>query len=146
MTAMFSIRLENDPVRFEGREVYQGFLTLNHHSERFYAPISYWTREKYTRQWREGLMRAISGQTGALVTALPNPEDAVFIEWWPIHPAGERFIFTNQILILNKIEEEFNENNIYKYATELSATAAGENPISKWEVSRESLENGLSQI
>jgi hypothetical protein len=55
-----SIELHDSSMKYPDKLMASGVLKIGDFVEHFEAPLSYWDREKYLSQWREGLLRVAS--------------------------------------------------------------------------------------
>ncbi len=102
----------------EGDRVISGSLAIGGFSEDFYASLSYWHRDNYLYQWREGLGRLLSGKRhSAVVTTMYNPSNANFIFWWVMYLIGDNVHIQNHVLLLEELERPFDEADLYSFNT-----------------------------
>lgn len=93
---MFDIRfITGEPVYRDqdGRSGLWGAIVLGDFTERFVAPLGWWTEADYQRQWAEGARRLIDGAS-----------ESAFVEaagrlWWTAWREGD-VVYVQQQLIL----------------------------------------------
>ena len=98
---MFDIAFLPDEPPYEDEEEWSGLwgrIELGAElRERFVAPIGWWTREDYERQWVEGARRLVEGAR----------ESAFVVEagrlWWTAWREGETVVLQQRLLL---VEEE----------------------------------------
>jgi hypothetical protein len=121
-----------------------GSLSLGAFLEDFHASLSYWDRDRYLAQWREGLDRLVNGEIrSAVVTSMYDPRIADYIFWWPMYAIGDSIHLQNQILFLNDLGEPFDEAEPYRFVRERETISEDGQPISEWTVSLSDIETFL---
>ena len=133
----FSIRL----LRQDGQSsAARGRIQIGTFEEAFEADLSHWTRARYEQQWREALLRIVSGEpTSCLITSLTDPATANFIFWWPMYSSGDEVVFQNQVLFLEQVNGPFNPANPYVHVAPRMTVAAEGAPLSEWRISKQHL-------
>ena len=76
----------------------RGKITIGDFDERFNIALEYWSIDDYKRQWQEGLERIKTHSMSCLVTYVQNPNDAPFIDWWPMYKIGNKIHVQNHML------------------------------------------------
>lgn len=111
-----------------------GEITLNDFAETFETPLTFWSAERYERQWREGVERLRLGLSrSCLITSLIEPGPELFGMWWKLYHEGDQILVQNQMLLASEFGN-FNPDNPYASIPEhVSVNADGE-PVSEWVV------------
>ena len=97
---MFDIRFLDAPpeVREEGGFGLWGEITLGAYREKFLAPTTLWSRDRYEQQWREAADRLLRGaERTAFVTA-------AWQFWWTMATQGEAVLVQEEILTGDRVE------------------------------------------
>jgi hypothetical protein len=130
---IFSITLSEDRFESCGDMAALGSLQIGDFVENFHAPLSYWDRKKYLSQWCEALERLIDGEShSALVTSMYDPRTANFIRWWPLYRIGDSVHFQEHALLMDDLEQPFDETDIYKSVPRHETTSEDDGRISEW--------------
>ena len=91
---MFDIRFLDAPpeAREEGGYALWGEITLGDYRERFLAPITLWSRERYEQHWREAADRLLrGGERTAFFTV-------AWQFWWTMARQGEVVLVQEELL------------------------------------------------
>ena len=129
---MFSLAI----VEPRSNNLASGRITIGDFSEQFEVDLSYWQPDQYRQQWAEAARLIVAGDgPAAFITSMRRPETANFITWWPTWREGDRVLIQNQILILDQLEEPFDETDPYRSLGPMEHTSEEGDPISSWETS-----------
>lgn len=124
---------------------YKGEIVIGDHTESFWAPLWYWSVADYERQWKEGLIRVVEGQTkSCLITSMNDPTLAKFIFWWPLYRVGNQIYIQNHILFLDK-RLRFSEKDLYERVPDREVLSDEGDPISEWATTTEVLSSILQR-
>lgn len=135
----FSIQMADKVVRRDGEEFLVGSIAVDAWSEDFHSPFWYWTGPQYERQWKEGVDKALRGETSALVTSIRDPERFSFITWWILAPQGNSIIMSNQLLHLPSLPRPFDERNLYASIRARDLEDSDSARVSRWTFRRSDL-------
>jgi hypothetical protein len=81
----------------EGRGLW-GLTVLGGFSERFIAPIGWWSRQDYERQWIEGAERLLRGEASTAFTIEAGRL------WWTAWGEGQDVIIQQRYLVTDEME------------------------------------------
>jgi hypothetical protein len=127
---MFRIAFVEDDSQ-NGRDTAVGRITLGEYSERFQAPLDFWSKDDYEEQWREGRARIVRGMNkSCVVTSMYDPKTANFIECWAFYRVGESIVVQNQLIAIEP-EYPLKVSDIYSRIEERSFLGANEK-VSEW--------------
>lgn len=144
---MLSIELSNEVIPFEGEQVLHGELRIDCFNEHFNAPISYWDRNKYLSQWKQGLNLILDGHSkSAFIATMYDPKTADFIFWWVMYRVGSNVYLQNHILFMDGLNEPFDENHFSKFVPERETVTEDGDAISEWKVSVEDIRGALDRL
>ena len=110
-----------------------GEIVIDELSERFEAPLLYWSRGDYETQWRQGLSRTMTGEAkSCLVTSMYDPAKANFLVWWPIYREGSTLFVQNHLVFMDQLDEPLDLRDLYRSVrTRRTQTDEGQR-ISEW--------------
>ena len=133
--AFFIGFIEDEFSQTNAEEFLRGVISLGPVDEEFLAPLTYWKTLDYERQWRQGLLRILSGsESSCLITAMYDPSCANFITWWPLYRLGDLMVVQNQILFLDRLTDGFDECNPYRHVGTRQSVSDEGSAISEWTV------------
>jgi len=113
---MVQVEFIGDVEDHDGELVKPGRISIASYAETFFAPIGYWTPERYQQQWREGAQRIADRQpVSAFITRMYDPAKSAFIEWWPAWLEREWIQLQNQLLFLDQLTGPFDERDPYSH-------------------------------
>ena len=145
--SMLRIELSDEIAEFEGEQVLRGVLHISSSSEYFHAPVSYWDREKYLSQWRQGLNLILRGcSKSAFLTTMYDPATANFIFWWVMYLVGSEVHIQHHILFMEDLNEAFSENDFSRFVPERETMTEDGDAISEWKVSVEDVHGALGRL
>lgn len=106
-----------------GASSYMGEITIGSFKEKFVMPVSYWNRQRYEKQWEEGLKRLQNEEKSCLITSIRGskkyPNCALAVEWWTIYRQGSQLLVYNKWLFpttfKNIVRGPFNEETCYYF-------------------------------
>lgn len=140
----FSITLSECSFDLDGDTFALGSLSIGAFQEDFHASLSYWDRDKYLAQWRNGLNRLVNGEIrSAIVTSMYDPRFANYIFWWPLYAIGDNIHVQNHGLFLDDLDESFDEADLYRFVRERETESEDGQSISEWTVKLSDIENFL---
>ena len=140
----FSIKISKNEFESEGDLVAEGVLKIGGDIENFNASLSYWGRRQYCSQWREALNRLTIGfDRTAVVTTMYDPATANFIFWWLLYVIEEKIYIQNHVLFMGDLEDDFDEEDIYKFIPIRETHTEEGEPISEWSVTINDIEECL---
>jgi hypothetical protein len=121
-----------------------GQIILNDFSERFESPLDFWTASDYERQWVLAVARLAGGESkSALITAMHPPDSANFLMWWLMFRDGNRVVFRNHMLLMERLETPFDLAKLYSFIPDRTPGRDEEYPISEWSVDLEGVQSFL---
>jgi hypothetical protein len=120
-----------DPEPRDG--VLVGELTVGEFSETFQADSSFWSAEEYRQSWRRTVDRLVNDHdTACLITSLPDPATANFIETWPLYRDHEQVRVQNRIVFGDELDEAFDPDQPWRYVDPYSSVTEDDEPASEW--------------
>jgi hypothetical protein len=123
--------------------VLRGRTTIGDFTETFLAPLDFWNREDYERQWMEAARRLLDGadRTGFFTEARWR--------WWTMWLEGDEVIVHEQILVPEALIEPLDPTDPYHQIGVRRAHSEDGEPISEWRLAvsdiREFVERRASQ-
>ena len=105
-----------------------GRITLGDYRERFLAPINFWQREDYERQWLEAARRILgeSDRTGFFTTP--------YEFWWTMWRSGDRVYVHEEVITDERYAGPYDGSAPYHIiADRVTHTEEGQ-PVSEWEI------------
>lgn len=125
-----------------------GKIQIGDFSERFIMYLGYWDIPKYQSQWLEGVQRILNDEysTSCLLQNMYDPKQAGFIFTWTMYKIQDTIILHNRMLILDDLEEPFDENNPYNSMDPRETITEEGDPISEWTTSTQELEKFLKVL
>jgi len=140
---MFSISFEPQSSS-SSRRIAIGTLTIGEFSERFEAPLHYWSRAAYECHWREAVSRVVRGRKrSALITSMMEPAYANFFEWWPMWRVGAQVLIQNHLLFTSQFRGDRAFLFPFRHVPPHGRHRRGEPRPSEWRTSVTSLERFL---
>jgi len=82
--------------------------------ESFDMPLDYWALEQYEYQWQQGLRRLKNHTHSCLVTAINNPEQRRYINWWLLYREGDVIYIQNHIIVGELYDEFIDKKNLHQ--------------------------------
>lgn len=82
----------------EWNDAIKGKIQIGEYVESFYMPIDYWSLKDYENQWKEGVERLRTKNQSCLITAVNDPKESPFIEWWILYRVGNKICIQNCII------------------------------------------------
>ena len=131
---MFDIYFEDgDPVAYddEGWLGMQGTTLLGDLRETFIAPLGWWSRSTYQRQWLDGATRLLEGQSRSAFVLAPARL------WWTAWLDDETVRLQQQLLVSSEIAEAWARSPSpvpYELVSERREFSSDGDPISEWQV------------
>src|SRR5262245_43007086 len=111
-----------------------GLLRINDHEERFRSPLTYWRIDDYLSQWKAGLSRVRQGEDSCLITAIDNPQNIHFGEWWLLYVRNGRVRIQNHLLLRELFDQLFDPKKPYSFIPRYENTTEEGDLISEWEL------------
>lgn len=134
----FDIAIAQNVSELFGEAGHEGRIELSGSIERFFSPVSFWTREQYIDNWKHSFAEGYKSKThSALVVSMRDPRQANFLILWVLYYRGDRVFVQNRILFLEDIIEGFKISNLNDYIDERATVNEEGVRISEWEVSLE---------
>lgn len=113
-----------------------GRITLGEFVEEFEMILSFWNRERYEKQWRDGLQKILEGALrSCFITSVWNENGVFGCEWWRMYRIGEQVAIQNQLIrphIFNQSFENFNPDNPYPSIQDHHSFDEDGQQISEW--------------
>jgi CdiI N-terminal domain len=126
-----------------------GEIEIGDFRENILIPISFWPIQKYVSQWKEAIDSISDGTTGkksALITQIYDPEDAEYVNCWPIYRDGETVFVQNRLLFKKDLDEGFNPENIERYIDKRESIDEDGNEISEWKTTISELQQWQKEL
>ena len=115
-----------------------GRITLGDFVEDFEMDLMFWNRERYERQWRDGVQRILSGALkSCLVTSIWNEQNLFGGDWWKLYRIEDQVVIQNQLIrpdIFDQNFENFDPDSPYPSIQERSSISEDGQKISEWSV------------
>lgn len=145
--SVFSVSLGTEVFESEDDLVISGSLIIGDFKEDFHASLSYWDRNRYLSQWKEGLERLLRRENySAVVTTMYDPSTANFIFWWVMYLIGNDVYIQNHVLFLDELDKPFDETDLYSFVPEREIQTEEGEPISEWSVSLSAIRDSLDSL
>jgi hypothetical protein len=113
----------------------RGRITVGSFSEQFEAPLYFWSREDYKKQWRAAVSRLASGATKtALLTAMHPADAECLITWWPLYRDQQTVYVQNHLLDLRTLTDLFSIANMDQFVRPHQTRDDEGNKISEWPI------------
>ena len=120
-------------------------ISIRDFQEQFLTPLDYWNRMDYECHWRSSLSSILdSSLPTCLITAISNPEQSNFINWWLLYPVGVEIYLRNHILFLADLRESFDPYNPSQFIPKREVFNEDGELISEWSVSFDEIRSFLS--
>jgi len=143
----FSITLGKEVLTEFDEPVLQGQIEIDGHTENFFAPTEYWSRNEYLSSWKKSLTQGLrEGDHAVLVTSMRDPEVSNFIFYWIIFIEGGQAYVQNRILFLEEISEPFDPGKINSYVSRRAEFNEDGLEISQWKVDVSSIRDFLDEL
>lgn len=143
----FDLELSSEVIVSEGEQVLLGKLSIDSFTEEFHSSISYWDRDKYLSQWKEGLNNIVYGNSkSAIITTMYDPITANFIFCWVMYLVGNDVFIQNHVLFMEDLKEPFDERKFAMYVPDRETVNEDGDAISEWRVSVEDIREALAKI
>lgn len=124
----------------------RGEIVLGGFRENFESCLSFWNRDRYEQQWREGVTHFVmSGTNSCLITSINDPTTSTFFVWWLLYPEGQDCVLQNHLLFLDQLPAPFEISKAYEFVPARQSMSEEGEPISEWRVSKLSLENWMTR-
>lgn len=125
-----------------------GVICLGEFREEFASSLSYWIRDDYENQWREGIERILSGDldASAIVVDIMSPyKTDSTLSWWLMYVEGEFVCFQEHILDFGRLPKGFQRRNLYSYIPSRHETKSdcSELAPSEWVLEKRELEEWI---
>ena len=129
----FNIELNDSPFDCDGDLLLSGRISIGDFSESFHASLSYWDRDKYISQWRDGLKGLkTDGDKSILVTNMYDPKKANFVFAWVLYLIDGMIHIQNNVVFLDETDQPLDENNLQRYVPPREKYSADGEKISEW--------------
>ena len=149
----FAIRIFEEPVgsgpSLTGGNELRGEIEIGDFKEAVVIPISYWSKLDYISHWQRAVKILLDGDESArtaLITEMYDPENALYINCWPIYREGEIVYVHNRLLFTKDLPESFDLEEIGKYMDDREATDEDGNRISEWRTTAAELTRWLGDL
>jgi hypothetical protein len=130
-----------------GEGLMVGQIEIGSFKEFFESSMSYWNKEQYIDQWKNGLIRIIGGDNeSCLITSIYDPSHSIFSFWWTLFRLENTVIFQNQLLFLKDFKGKFDPSNPYQHIKKREIADDEGQQISEWEISKTEIELFLSSM
>lgn len=124
----------------------QGRITIGNFSEQFEASLSFWCRDDYIKQWKNGLVRLADGEyQSCLITSMYDPSTANFIIRWNLYRDKCAVHVQNSLLILDDIQGALNPSDPYSHIPERRLKNEYGQKISEWSTTLDAIRLNLSK-
>jgi hypothetical protein len=124
-----------------------GQIEIDSFKEFFESSMSYWNKEQYIDQWKNGLKRIIGGYNeSCLITSIYDPSHSIFLFWWSLFRLENTVIFQNQLLFVKDLKGLFDPSNPYQHIKKREIADDEGRQISEWEISITEIELFLSSL
>lgn len=144
---MLNLKLGTQKIESEDELILEGKLEIGGFSEGFHAPISHWDRKQYLSQWMKGFEAILEDSNkSAFITAMYDPTKANFIFWWVMYLVGSDVYIQNHVLLMDELDEPFDEFDFQKFVPERETVTEDGEPISEWKVSIDDVRQALVTI
>ncbi|MGA8134702.1 MAG: hypothetical protein WCA48_11190 [Pseudomonas gingeri] len=131
----FNVVIAREVSEFFGEAVLEGHIELSGSIERFYAPVSYWTREQYIESWKRSFAEGYGSKThSALIVSMHDPLQTNFLFVWVLYFGASKVFVQNKVLFLDDIDGTFEEGKINEYVDGRATVNEDGAKISEWEV------------
>jgi hypothetical protein len=103
-----------------------GRTTLGEYQERFIAPLGFWSRADYERQWLEAARRLLgpADRTGFFTSA--------YQFWWTMWREGERVWVHEELITAERYAGPYDGPMPYHLIGDRVTVPEGERPVSEW--------------
>jgi hypothetical protein len=125
-------------IRFTNRTDYEpdlalGEITLDDFVETFETSLTFWSADRYERQWQDGIDRLLKGALrSCLITSMLDSRSEVFGVWWKLYREGDHIVVQNQLLPAEVFGGDFDPDEPYRsIPARLPPNAEGA-PVSEW--------------
>ncbi len=125
---------EKSPVRRIESSCRDGLIRIGEFEERIQVPLSYWDENEYEEQWKDGVGRVLGGHSrSCLLTAVTDPKNTHYFEWWLIYREAEVVFLQNGILFLEDSKHSLDPKHIFDDIP-VRETMEDGRPVSEWTV------------
>jgi hypothetical protein len=112
-----------------------GEIVIGEHREFFHASLSYWNRDQYLNQWKEGLEKICTHRAcSSVITDMYDPKSSNIAQWWVFRPEQDIVFVRNELVFLEKVDSQLFEQNIYQYIQEKPSAKNKGRKISEWQI------------
>jgi hypothetical protein len=144
---MFSISFLQDENLSQVNNIQVGEIILGEFREFFHSSLSYWNRQQYFKQWKEGINRIFIGEANSsIITDMYDPNSSNIVQWWVLRCDKGIVHVRNELLFLADLKQPFIEEDIYKYIEERPSVNKKGQKISEWEVNISDLHDFYLEI
>jgi hypothetical protein len=116
--------------------VAMGQIVLGDFVEEFEMILGTWNRERYERQWAEGIQRLLDGASkSCLISSFWGDKSKFGGEWWRMYRVKDEVVIQNQLIrpdIFDRHFENFDPDNPYASIPERRSTNNDGQSISEW--------------
>jgi len=121
----------------EWDDAIKGKIQIGEYVESFYMPLDYWSIKDYETQWEEGIKRLSTHDQSCLVTAINDPKQFPFIEWWILYKVDNKICLQNFIIPPDIYQEKignklFTINSCYDFIPKRKTHSDEGDKISEW--------------
>lgn len=141
----FKIRLMEKRSKF-GEISARGEICIDDFSEVFFAPLVFWGKIDYYKNWVNQLFKLNSLNKAFLPTTMYSPEGVNFIFGWSIYAEGEWVYLQNNMIPLEGISENFDINELDKLMLPRVTFDEEGREISEWKTTRKSISDFSTRL
>jgi hypothetical protein len=110
-----------------------GEITLDDFVETSETPLTFWSADRYERQWREGIDRLLKGALrSCLITSMLDSRSEPFGVWWKFYREGDHVVVQNQLLLSEVLGGDFDPDRPYPSIPDRLQFSAEGAPVSEW--------------
>ena len=138
-SAAFRIRFLDEEVKARfGEATLCGEIGIGRFSERFHAPIEYWTVDDYRNQWSAAKRMLQNGEAPVVFAVAVRPREQLnsFIEFWIVYRRGDDACIQNKAYLCAKLPIGFEEDQHHFQALcgERTTQSSTGHAVSEWVV------------
>ncbi len=108
-----------------------GEICIGVFRERFASDLTYWTAEKYERQWLDASSQIMITNKTAFITSITEPSASNFLRWWAMYREDDIIRLQEQLCFLDQLSGRFDPEHVARFVRDRSTFSAGQK-ISEW--------------
>jgi hypothetical protein len=149
----FRIKFLDEPVPKEfssiGEHQRFGEISISNHNERIIINVGYWSHDDYLKQWVhavEYILNSPDNHTSSLIVGMCDPYQPKYecpVEVWSMFRRGEKVIFQNSHVSINKLTKPFESDLVYFYDSIKYSKASD---TAEWETTTADLNQWLNEL